>query len=469
MDKRNIVIVGGGITGLSAAFYLEKHILQDNLPYNIHIVEASERLGGKIKTIKRDGYTIELGPDSLLARKPATEKIIKELGLENKAIHNSTGKSYLLVKNKLHLLPKGTFMGVPKDVRPLLSSRLISTTGKMRALLDLIKTKDMQNSDQSIGKFLRRRFGNEVVDKQISPLISGIHSGDIDEMSLQATYPMFYEMEQKYGSVMKGLQKSMPKSKRNKKKTQGMFISFEDGLETLPRTIVDHLHKTKVNKNCAVDHIEKKDNAYHVLLSNGEVIKASAVIVATEHQAVPRMFSQYDFFKTLYDIPNSSTANIVLAFDEKSIKNDIDGTGYQVSRISNDYRITACTWTNKKWPTTTPAGKVLLRCYVGKPTDQNIVDMSDEEITEIALNDIRKTLKIKGKPEFSIVTRWKNARPQYNVGHLDRVNDVREQIEAELPGVYLIGSSYDGAGIPDCMDHGEKAAVDVLEFLQMND
>jgi len=273
-------------------------------------------------------------------------------------------------------------------------------------------------------------------------------------------------MEQKYGSVMRGLHQSMPKPTKgkNKKKT-GMFFSFEDGLETLIHRLEEEIHPESISTQTAVDHIEKKEEGYHVLLSNGEVLKAKTVIMAAEHNVVPKILSQYEFFQSLYDIPLTSSANVVLSFDEKAIKNKHEGTGFQVARDNNNYRITACTWTNKKWPTTTPEGKVLLRCYVGKPTDQSVVDLSDEEIIDIVLKELKQVMKIKGEPEFSLVTRWKDARPQYTVGHLDRVSEVRENIKELLPGIYLIGSSYDGAGIPDCITNGEQVVEDVLSYL----
>lgn len=466
MARKNIVVVGGGITGLTAAYYLQKEIKEKKLPYEVKLVEASNRLGGKIKTMKQDGFTIEQGPDSLLARKQPAVKLVEELDLQDQVIRNATGQSYILVKNKLHKMPKGTFMGIPKNVRPLLSSSLISGKGKRRALIDLILPRGKGTGDQSLGAFFRRRFGNELLVNQIDPLLSGIHSGDIDEMSLKATYPVFYELEQEYGSVMKGLKKTKPKpAKKKENNSTGAFFSFENGLETLIDSLAEKLDKGTVTVNNPVDHVEKKDHGYHLLLSNGDVEKADAVIMATPHFTVPGMFSQYDFFKTLQDMPATSTANVVLAFDQSAIKKDIDGTGFLVSRSSN-YRITACTWTHKKWPTTTPDGKILLRCYVGRPNDQSIVDTSDAELTEIVLKDLKKTMKITSDPEFSVITRWKNARPQYTVGHLERITAVRNQTRKSLPGMFLTGSSYDGVGIPDCIDQGEKAVTEVLEFLQ---
>lgn len=466
MERKKIAIVGGGITGLSAAYYLQKQIKASQLAVDVQLVEASDRLGGRIHTIKKDGFTIERGPDSLLARKPEAMGLAKELGLEDEIVYNGTGQSYILVKNKLHKMPKGAFMGVPKELKPLLASNVFSLKGKLRALWDLVLPKSKEIDDQSVGTLMRRRFGNELVDYQIDPLLSGIHSGDIDQMSLQATYPMFHRLEQEHGSLIKGLQKTMPKptKKVKEKKTQGMFFSFENGLETLIKRLEEKLADGTVLMNTAVDHIEKKEHGYHLLLSNGEVYRADAVIMTAPHNKVPKMLSQYDFLKKLYDIPATSTANVVLGFDQSAIKKDIDGTGFLVSR-SEKYRITACTWTHRKWPNTTPEGKALFRLYVGKPDDQDIVNLSDEEITDIVLRDMNKTMKIKTKPEFSIITRFKEARPQYHVGHLERVAEIRANAARELPGLFLTGSSYDGVGIPDCIGHGRNSAEEVLAFL----
>ncbi|GAQ19629.1 protoporphyrinogen oxidase [Oceanobacillus picturae] len=464
---KSIVIVGGGITGLSAAYYLQKTMKEQGLSLNIKLVEASDRLGGKIKTMKRDGFTIEQGPDSLLARKAPAAKLVEELGLHDQVIRNATGQSYILLKNKLHKMPKGTFMGVPKEIGPLLNSHLLSGKGKFRAVGERFIPKGKQEGDQSLGEFFRRRFGNELLVNQIESLLSGIHSGDINQMSLKATYPNFYELEQKYGSVMKGLKKSMPKpAKNNQTKASGAFFSFKNGLETMVHVLHDKLDEGTVKLKTAVDHIEKKEHGYHILLSDGDVFQADAIIMATPHFTVPKMFSQYDFFKPFQEVPSVSTANVVLAFDQSAIKRDIDGTGFLVTRNS-DFRITACTWTHKKWPSTAPNGKILLRCYVGKPGDEEIVDLSDEEITDIVLRDLKKTMKIKAKPEFRVITRWKDGRPQYTVGHLERLAEIRNKAQEHIPGVYLAGCSYDGAGIPDCIEQGEKAVADVLDFLKM--
>ncbi|MEN1970240.1 protoporphyrinogen oxidase [Lentibacillus sp. N15] len=462
--RKRIVIIGGGITGLTAAYYLQKEIQANQLPYEVKLIEASHRLGGKVKTYKRDGFIIEQGPDSFLERKTPAVKLVENLGIQDQLVRNGTGQSYILIDNTLHKMPKGSFMGIPVRKRPFLFSGIASWKGKARAGLDLALPRGKAQTDQSLGAFLRHRFGNELVENLMEPLLSGIYAGDIDEMSLMATFPHFYQLEQEHGSLMKGLEETMPKPPKKKKTKKGMFLSFANGLQTL----IDALQKQLgdiVQLNTKVDHIERKDHGYHVLLDNGDVDKADAIIMATPHYTVPRMLSQYDFFKTFNDMPATSVANVALAFDQSAIKKDIDGTGFVVSRNS-DFRITACTWTHKKWPTTTPNGNVLLRCYVGRPSDQAVVDMSDEEIVAIVLKDLNKTMNITQKPIFSVVSRWKNAMPQYSVGHKERVAQVRGEAAKQLPGVFLTGSSYEGIGLPDCIEQGEQAVSDVLRFLK---
>lgn len=462
--QKRILIVGGGITGLTAAFYLQKEIQASQLPYEVKLVEASHRVGGKVKTYKRDGFVIEQGPDSFLERKKPAVKLVENLGIQDQLVRNGTGQSYILVDHKLHKMPKGSFMGIPMQKRQFLFSGIASWKGKARAGLDLALPKGKVQHDQSLGRFLRHRFGDELVENLMEPLLSGIYAGDIDDMSLMATFPNFYQLEQEYGSLIKGLQETRPKPAKKKKPKKGMFLSFSGGLETLIDALREQLGDM-IQLNATVDHIEKKDHGYHVLLDNGDVYKADVVIMATPHYSVPKIFSQYDFFKTFNEIPATSVANVAMAFDQSAIKKDIDGTGFVVSRNS-DFRITACTWTHKKWPTTTPDGKVLLRCYVGRPNDQSVVDVSDDEMVDIVLHDLNQTMNITQQPIFSVISRWKNAMPQYTVGHKERIAQVRQEVANQLPGVFLTGSSYEGIGLPDCIEQGEKAVSEVLSFLQ---
>lgn len=470
-EKQKVAIVGGGIAGLTAAFYLQKIIKERKLSIEIKLIEASHRLGGKMQTVIKDGFTIERGPDSFLARKTSMIRLAKEVDMEEQLIPNSTGKSYVLVNDKLHSMPGGSIMGIPTEVGPFITTGLFSVPGKVRAAADFFLPKSPSGKDQSLGGFFRRRLGNEVVENLIEPLLSGIYAGDIDQMSLMSTFPQFYQVEQQYRSLILGMKKTTPaQPKRTEKKDEkkGGFLTFKTGLQSFAEAIEANLDPQSILKGHRVDKIVKKDKQYELHLNNDETLIADCLVVATPHKITAAMFSDYDFFDPLKSVPSTSVATVALAFPEEAMKSDIDGTGFVVSRNS-DYSITACTWTHKKWEHSTPKGKVLLRCYVGRAGDETIVDLSDDQIINIVLEDLNKTMDITMKPEFAVVSRWKEAMPQYTVGHKQRLETIKKHINKELPGVFIAGASYGGVGVPDCIDQGEAAVKDVLEFLQVND
>ncbi|MGJ7922765.1 protoporphyrinogen oxidase [Neobacillus sp. LXY-4] len=470
MDKKKVIIVGGGITGLSAAYYLQKEAQQKSLPIEIKLIEAANRLGGVIETVKKDGFVIEKGPDSIIARKTAGINLIEELGLKDKVISNIAGKSYILVNGKLHTMPEGSFMGIPTKVTPFAFSGLFSPLGKLRAAADFVLPKGKPQDDQSIGAFFRRRLGNEVVENLIEPLLAGIYAGDIDKLSLMSLFPNFYQIEQEHRSLVFGLKKTMPEppkpsgAAKKQPARKGMFISLSTGLEEIVVELEKRLAGS-VLKGTAVNKVTRTENGYDVTLSNGTVEKADSVIITTDHFHAQQMLSDYSFMDSFKEMPSTSVANVAMAFPKSAIKQDIDGSGFVVSRNS-DFRITACTWTHKKWPGSTPEGMALLRCYVGKPNDQEAVNLSDDEIIKIVLNDLNKTMNITDKPLFHVVTRWKKSMPQYTVGHKERIAQVKAGLSSELPGVYLAGGSFEGLGIPDCISQGIGAMKKVLDFLE---
>jgi protoporphyrinogen/coproporphyrinogen III oxidase len=298
-------------------------------------------------------------------------------------------------------------------------------------------------------------------------LLSGIYAGDIDELSLMALFPNFYEIEQKHRSLVIGLNKSMPRPPKTAKKApskKGMFISLSTGLEELVHQVENRLETGTVLKGTAVEKVEKTVSGYQLKLSTGAIEQADSVVIATEHFHAQKMLSDYAFMEPFEHMPSNSVANVAMAFPKSAIEKDIDGTGFLVSRNS-DFRITACTWTHKKWPGTSPEDMALLRCYVGKPDDQEAVDLSDEEIVDLVLKDLNKTMNITAKPKFHIVTRWRKSMPQYTVGHLEKMAKVNQQLHEELPGVYLAGGSFEGVGIPGCIDQAEAAVKKVITYL----
>lgn len=470
-QKKKVVIVGGGITGLSAAFYMQKAAKEQNLPIEVMLIEASNRLGGKIQTVRREGFVIERGPDSFLIRKKSMEEFAKDLGIEGELVRNATGQAHILVNGRLQPIPPGSVMGIPTKMSPFLGSGLFSLTGKLRAAGDLFLPRSGVEGDQSLGKFFRRRFGREIVDNLIEPLLSGVYAGDIDHMSLQSTYPQFYQVEKKHRSLILGMRKTTPKQVPQKDghgaSKEGAFHSFRNGLETIVEAVEQQLNPKTVKKGIRIESISKQGNQTVLELNNGEVVLADAVIVTTGHMAAHQLFASHGLLEGLKEIQTTSVATVALAFPADAVIQDKEGTGFLVSR-SNDYSITACTWVHRKWPTTTPDGKILLRAFVGRIGEEAIVDLPDGEIEKIVLEDLGKVLTIKGKPDFSVITRFKEDRPQYRVGHRQRVDEARAELKKEFPNVKLAGASYDGVGLPDCVNQGKAAVKEVIQELFHN-
>ena len=306
-----------------------------------------------------------------------------------------------------------------------------------------------------------------MVDNLIEPLLSGIYAGNIDELSLLTTFPQFHEVEKKYRSLILGMRKSTPKQPKatGDKKSTSAFISLRSGLYSLVEAIEKQLPPESIRKNTPVEKVRKIGGQYEVTTGTGEKSLFDSVIMTLGPKPTMKVLSDYPFMSILSETPVSSVATVALGFPESAIKEDINGTGFVVSRTGN-YSITACTWTHKKWPHTTPEGKVLLRGYVGKAGDEEMVYRSDEEIVQAVLKDLNKIMQIDQEPEFFKITRWIKARSQYVVGHKQRLETLMGDVHQHLPGLYLVGSPYFGAGVPDCIDQGVDAVTNVIEHLK---
>ena len=454
---KRVAIVGAGITGLSAMHYL----LKDGGDLTVDLYEASDRAGGKVNTHIRDGYTIELGPESYLARKEVMTELAHEVGLGDTLVRNQTGQAYIYAKNKLSPVPKGTMLGVPMELSPLLTTDLVSLAGKLRAGLDFIKPAMPLYKDISVGEFFRARFGNDLLEQMIEPLLAGVYGTDIDKLSLMSTYPNFKETEQEYGSLMKGLM-AEKKDKRAAPKTKtGAFLQFKNGLQSFIDRLVSENEKRggQIHFNFDVTAIEKTEDGYE-LTADGGTHHYDEVIVTTPHFQYKRWFKdkEFEYFKHM---EATSVATVVMAFDAEQVRNTIEGTGFVISR-NMDTSITACTWTNKKWEHSTPEGKALLRAYVGRPGDFIVHEKSDEDIVRLAREDLDKIMDLDGEPEFTIVTRMMNAMPNYFVGHKYIIDDIQKYAAENYPGLHLIGASHYAVGLPDCVQTAKNTAEKIL-------
>ncbi|MBE3553474.1 MAG: protoporphyrinogen oxidase [Thermicanus sp.] len=471
MIRKKAVVLGGGITGLTAAFYLEKWSKEKGLPLEITVVERDDRLGGKVMTRRRDGFLLERGPDSFLARKPAMLQLIKDLKLEGELV--ATGpkgkKSYILHKGKLHHMPQGLTLGIPTEVGPFIKTGLVSPLGKMRAALDLLLPRGNTAQDESLGDFLERRLGSEVLYQIAEPLLAGIYAGDTHSLSLQATFPQFQEMEKKHRSLIFG----MMRSKKNPppKEMEGLpevakrtvFLSLSRGLISIIEKLADEL-KGKILLGTGANRIEKREDQYWVTLGTGETLAADLLISALPAPILALLLPDVAVGERLKRIHFVSVANVILAYEADQIPLDMNGSGFLVPRTEGR-TITACTWTSSKWPHTAPPGKVLLRLYVGRSGQEEWLHMDDEELLHRLKMDLRETMGITATPLFHEITRLPQSMPQYPVGHLQNVKVIREELAARYPGLYIAGSSFNGVGMPDCVRQGKEAAEEGLKYL----
>lgn len=462
-----VAIIGAGITGLSSAFFIKKHFPN----VDITIYEASDVPGGKIKTVSRDGYTIELGPESYLGRKSIMTEVAKEVGIpEEDIITNQTGQSYIFARNQLYPIPGGSILGIPTDIKPFVTTKLISFKGKLRALKDLTRKPISMNEDISVGAFFRYRLGDEILENLIEPLLSGIYGTDIDKLSLMSTFPNFKTLEDTHGSIMKGMQKvRLHREKQDQHNTegpQGQFKQFRHGLYDLVIQLERWLkqHHVAFEYNTPIENLIRQQKGYNVV-THGDTIFYDGVIVTTPHQVFHKWFEAdpaFDYFKHL---EASSVATIVFAFDEKNIKNTHNGTGFVIARTSNTF-ITACTWTTKKWPHTTPDGKVLIRAYIGKPGDDIVKTHSDEELVAIAKKDLSQMMTFYGEPDFTIVNKMLDASPQYHVGHIHQIKQIQEHVYKNYPHLQITGASFEAVGLPDCIQQAQDAVQRLIPRIQ---
>ncbi len=462
-QNKRIAIIGGGITGLAAAYKLEQAKAAGvNIEYDLY--EQSDRLGGKIQTEHVNGFVIERGPDSFLARKQSMSRLAKEVGMEEELLANDTGQAYVLRDNQLYPIPGGAVMGVPTEIQPFLTTRLFSPIGKLRAAGDFFLSRTAsKDEDISLGHFFRHRLGDEVVDHLIEPLLSGIYAGDLNKLSLKATFPQFQQMEEQHGSLIKGMRASRAnRPKRSEEKPKGMFLTFRNGLESFVQAIEKHLDAESIHTQTDITSIQKEGNQYRLQLANGESHMFDEVIMTTPPHVTASMLDHYSYFQYLKEMEATTVATVALGFKKDAVRNPYEGTGFVVSKNSN-HTITACTWTHKKWRHSTPEGHALLRSYVGRAGDSAIVWRSDEEIVKAVLHDLKQIMDIDGEPEFYRVTRWKQAMPQYNVGHTYKIMKIKEDIRRNLPGLHLCGAGFEGVGLPDCIDQGEAAVKRILQ------
>lgn len=475
-----LVIVGGGIAGLSAAF----HAAQRAPHAGITILESGPRWGGKIVTDRvshaEGRFIIEGGPDTFLATKPWGVALCTELGLGDR-LHGTNPhqrNTYVLHDGRLLPLPNGLAMMLPSDINSILRSGLISWMGKARMGLDFLLPPKGPVQDESLGGFVSRRLGREAYENLIEPLMSGIYAGDGDALSLACTFPYLRDLELRYGSLARGALELRKQSEgRASAGSRSAFLTPTTGLAEIVERLIAQLtaRGTSLRLNTTAQAVEKTAaNTWSVALADGTCLEAEAVILATPAYVSGSLVASLDpgLASDLYRIPYVSTATVSLAYRISDVPRDLDGYGYVIPR-REDRKALACTWTSTKFPHRAPAGYALIRVFVGRAGQAlpafNAGDAAaDGVLLELAREELQITLGITADPIISRAHRWELAMPQYNLGH----PALLERIDAALgthQGLALAGNGYRGIGIPDCIHSGELAADRILEYSGIND
>lgn len=467
-----IVIVGGGVTGLSTAYHLQKMLGPDRTDVEITLLESTDRLGGKLVSEQVDDFLIDGGPDCFLTRKPWALTVCRELGLEDDLLgtNEAQRKVYVLSGGRLHPLPEGIMLIVPTRFLPFALSPLISIPGKLRMAMDLFIPPRREERDETLGGFVRRRLGQEALDKIAEPLLSGIHVSDADKLSLEASFPRLMEVEQTYGSLTRGMLAARKKAaeyraraEREGREPLPMFMSLRGGMQQYVDALADALDASymHIRLESAVEAITGASNGgspYTVRLTDGRALGADDLVLTTPSNVSGRLVRSFDddLSRRLERIRYVSSAVVSLAYRDGPSVPPLRGFGFIIPK-SEQRRITACTYTSTKFDHRAPEGYQMLRVFMGGPGREEVVALDDPSLTQVAADEVSDIVGIDAQPDLARVYRWPKLNPQYDLGHLDLVADLRAKA-ADLGQIQLAGCAYDGVGVPDCTRQGQEAA-----------
>jgi protoporphyrinogen/coproporphyrinogen III oxidase len=501
-EQKHVVIIGGGISGMATAYALQDEAQRAGLDLTYTLIERDSRLGGKIATEQTSGFTIEGGPDCFIGQKPWAADLCRRLGIGDELIgtNDERRKTYVLNHRRLTPLPDGVLLIVPTRFMPFVTSTLISWPGKLRMGMDLFLPRRKDNADESVADFVRRRLGQEALDKIAEPLMGGIHVSDPELQSLLGTFPRFRKLEMEHRSLVLGMLAGKRKrgtgsqsatarrpgastatssnghngtaaangvggtSPQQKAGPTSLFISLRDGLGRMVETLNGALTGEILRGTGATALTRIADGRYQVQTSDGGTLTADAVVLAAPayisgdlvQGLVPELAAM------LHGIRYVSTATISLGF-RASEAGPLNGFGYVVPRREGR-QVSACTWTSTKFNHRAPDDGILLRCFVGGPGKEELVDLTDEQLLALAQRELAEIMDLRAEPVVTRIYRWRRANPQYDVGHLDRVAQMQALCAAQ-PGLYITGSAYEGVGVPDCVHQGQQTAARVVSAL----
>jgi oxygen-dependent protoporphyrinogen oxidase len=460
---KRIAIIGGGISGLSAAFALEKQ-RGAGTPIWYELFEASPRLGGVLFTEEVDGCQIEAGPDSFLTEKPWANDLCRELGLGDELVgsNDADRKTYIVVKGRLVEIPDGLMFMVPTKIMPTLLSPLFSPATKLKMAQEWFHPPRKAEEDETVASLVERHYGPEMVDRLADPLLSGVYGGEATQLSVRAVLPRFAEMEAKYGSLgraMLAARRGMPKN--SKGTPRPLFTSLKGGMQEMVGAVVKRLPASVLHADTLVQAVQQQDGGWLVSAGlHSDHFDAALIAVPTRIASGLVRMTVPQLAKELDGVDYTSSVTVNLAYDGRVRSMLPPGFGFLVPR-SEGKRMMAATFVHNKFPHRAPAQRALLRCFIGGTRNESILQASEEEIVGVVRDELRQIIGLKADPLFTRIYRWKGAMAQYRVGHLDRLQRMDELL-AGLPGLVLAGNGYRGIGVPDCIRSGTEGAKKCL-------
>jgi oxygen-dependent protoporphyrinogen oxidase len=465
LSNLRVAVVGGGITGLTAAYRLVRAGVG-----KVTLFEGRARLGGNIITERRDGFVIDGGPDSFVANKPEAAALCKDLGIDAQLIGTieRNRKVYLEQKGKLIPLPEGLMLGVPTKFAPMITTSVFSWRAKLRMGLEPFMPRGEAWADESIAHFMRRRLGHEVLDRVAEPLLGGIYAGDVESLSMRAAFPQLVAMEQKHGSLIKGaIAQRRAREAAANGHAPSPFLSLAGGMGSLIDTLAAAVHERggHIRAGSKVDSITLTSEGgarFEVRATHGdgghEALLVDHVVVAAPAHAAKEMLAGLDeeLAVRLGVVPYVSTATVVLAYARVDVPHPLDAVGV-VLRKEEAHRALAATFISSKWAGRSPDDVALLRVFLGGHRDPTALDHTDDELVAIARTELGALVGVRARPMLARVFRYEKSNPQPLVGHGERVMKMR-QIASKHAGLHLAGAAFDGVGIPDCVRQANEVA-----------
>ncbi len=467
-DRKPLVaIVGGGITGLAAAHRLVE--LEPSI--QVKLLEAGPRLGGVLDSVTQDGFLLECGADNFITSSPEIIDLCRRIGFEDQLARTnpSLRQAFVVNKGKLCKIPQGFVVMAPSKIWPMITTPILSPLGKLRLAWEYFVRTKTEKTEESLAEFSKRRFGREVYEHLIQPLVGSIYATDPDQLSLKATLPQFIEIEREHGSLVRGALRQHPRQPAQNGANSGapysLFVAPRGGMSTFVEAISVELPEGTIQLNSPVEHITKSSsNGWYLSLGGDQrrSLKVDAVIVATPATYAAEMLSSVDheMILQLRTISYSSSAIVSLGYLREQIAHPLDGLGFVVPSVECR-KILSGTFSSIKYPGRAPEGHVLIRVFVGGPNLSDICSLSDKKLCTIATDELRQLLAIHGQPTTHHISRHATGMPQYRLRHGDVVKKI-ESRTANLAGLELAGNSYHGVGIPNCIQSGEQAAERVL-------